>query len=219
MYVQVKRKADEGALAEAARPYDTRFRRLVGEAGWASLPEAVQLRFSKRLGEARVALYPGVIDTVRFSRAGRMLAQLCRLIGAPLPLHSDCGVPATVSVSEDGVSGGQCWTRIYGRSRGFPQVIHSAKRFAGPTGLEEYIGRGIGMALRVAVIEDGLEFRSDHYFLDIGRWRLRLPHWIGPGRTVVRHIDQGEGMFEFSLSLTHPLLGELVFQSALFRDG
>lgn len=219
MQNQIKQEIGIEASAEPAQPYDPRFRRLVGEPAWAGLPAAVQRRFAKRFGDTSVVLYPGIIEAVRFSRSGWLLAQLCRLIGAPLPLHSDCDVPATVAVSGDGASGGQCWTRIYGRHRGFPQVIHSAKRFAGPTGLEEYLGRGIGMALRVTVVDGGLEFRSDHYFLDIGKWRLRLPHWVGPGRTVVRHIDRGEGMFEFSLSLTHPLLGEMVFQSGLFRDG
>ena len=206
------------AAPQGGEAYDARFRALVGEAGWRRLPEAVRARFSKRLACARVAIYPGVIEEVRFSRAGWLLAQLCRLIGAPLPLHRDQGVPATVSVSEDGSSGGQCWTRIYGRKQGFPQVIHSAKRFAGKSGLEEYLGRGIGMALKVVALEDGLEFRSDHYFLDIGPMRLRLPHWMGPGRTVVRHRDMGEGRFEFSLQLVHPLMGELVYQSGVFRD-
>lgn len=206
------------AAPQEGKAYDARFRALVGEADWRRLPEAVRARFSKRLASARVAIYPGVIEEVRFSRAGWLLAQLCRLIGAPLPLHRDKGVPATVSVSEDGNSGGQCWTRIYGRRHGFPQVIHSVKRFAGRSGLEEYLGRGIGMALKVVALDDGLEFRSDHYFLDIGRLRLRLPHWMGPGRTVVRHCDLGEAHFEFSLELVHPLLGELVYQSGVFRD-
>lgn len=200
-------------------PYDTRFRRLVGEERWAQLPEAVRARFSKRLAQARVALYPGIIREVRFSALGRVLAQVCRLIGSPLPLHKDCGVPATVSVSEDRESGGQCWTRIYGRARGFPQVIHSAKRFAGPTGLEEYLGKGIGMALKVDAVGNGLVFSSDHYFVKFGGRRVRLPRWMSPGRTVVRHVDMGEGAFEFSLSLVHPVFGELVYQSGEFRDG
>ena len=218
MQAQVQEVRKVGPVARG-QAYDTRFRALVGEVAWRGLPKAVQKRFSKRLAEAKLAIYPGVIEEVRFSRAGWLLAQLCRLIGAPLPLHADRGVPATVSVSEDGASGGQCWTRVYARKRGFPQVIHSAKRFAGRSGLEEYLGRGIGMALKVVAIERGLEFRSDHYFLDIGLVRLRLPHWIGPGRTVVRHRDLGEGRFEFSLSLVHPLLGELVYQMGVFRDG
>ena len=207
------------AVRQGGEAYDARFRVLVGEVSWGRLPEAVRARFSKRLAGTRSAIYPGVIREIRFSRAGWLLAQSCRLIGSPLPIFRDTGVPATVSVSEDHGSGGQCWTRIYGRKHGFPQVIHSAKRFAGKSGLEEYLGRGIGMALKVAALNDGLEFRSDHYFVEIGRLRLRLPHWIGPGQTLVRHRDLGEGKFEFSLQLVHPLLGELVYQSGIFRDG
>ncbi|MEM8725405.1 MAG: DUF4166 domain-containing protein [Pseudomonadota bacterium] len=204
--------------AARGKAYDTRFRRLVGKEAWESLPQAVQRRFSKRIEGARVVIYPGVIKHARFSRAGRFLAQLCRLIDGPLPLSSDCGVPAAVSVSEDCASGGQCWTRVYGRKSGFPQVIHSAKCFAGPTGIEEHIGRGIGMALKVVAVEGGLKFRSDHYFIEILGHRVRLPRWLEPGRTTVRHIDQGEGRFVFSLELSHPWLGELVYQEGVFED-
>ena len=110
------------------------------------------------------------------------------------------------------------WSRLYGRRRGFPQVIHSAKRFAGPTGLEEYVGRGIGMALRVEPMGDGLRFVSDHYFWMIGRLRLRLPRFLEPGRTIVEHHDLGQRGFRFSLMLVHPIFGRLVQQHALFRD-
>ena len=198
--------------------YDARFRRLLDAEDWAGLPPAVQRRFSKRIEGAKVAIYPGEISLARFSLLGRVLSQLCRVIGAPLPLHKDVGVPAAVSVSEDVQSGGQCWTRVYGRSRGFPQVIHSAKRFAGPSGLEEHIGGGIGMALRVSAIDGGFEFRSDHYFMHLFGMRVRLRRWLEPGVTVVRHEDMGEGAFLFSLDLRHPLLGELVHQEGVFRD-
>lgn len=197
---------------------DLRFRRLIGSGAWDKLPEAVRQRFSKRLGGQAVALYRGRVVRTEFSSAGWLLAQMLRLIGAPLPICRDTDVPAVVSVSEDGASGGQVWSRLYARHRGFPQVIHSAKRFAGPTGLEEYVGRGIGMALRVEPMADGLRFVSDHYFLAVGTVRLPLPHWLGPGRTVVEHHDLGHGCFMFSLMLRHPLFGRLVEQHALFHD-
>lgn len=207
-----------GAVRTTPTFYDTRFRRLIGEAKWAILPDTVRARFSKRLGPSSLAIYQGVIIETRHSRVGCGLAHAARLVGAPLPLHGDSGVPASVVVSDDRASGGQCWTRIYGREAGFPQVIHSAKRFAGSTGLEEYLGRRIGMALTIVASHEGLEFHSDHYFVMIMGRRLRLPSWAGPGSTIVTHCDLGEGRFAFDLTVRHPLFGELVHQHAEFHD-
>jgi hypothetical protein len=149
---------------------------------------------------------------------GKLIAQLCRLIGAPLPLHDDVAVPAIVTVTEDGATGGQFWTRMYGRLRGFPQVIHSSKRFTGPTGLEEYLGRGFGIALTVSADGEALHFQSDHYFVTIGKVRLRLPRWLGPGALTISHIECGDGWFAFVLALRHPLFGEIIHQTGLFRE-
>ena len=207
-----------GARAAAADLGDIRFRRLVGEAAWDGLPEPVRARFSKRLGGGATLLYAGEVVECRMSRLGLCLAQAARLIGGPLPVARDAWAPAAVSVTEDPGSGGQLWTRLYGRARGFPQVIHSAKLFCGPTGLEEHIGGGFGIALRVEVAEGALHFLSDHYFLSLGRVRLRLPRWLSPGRMRVSHVDCGGGRFAFVLSLTHPLFGELVRQTAMFDE-
>jgi hypothetical protein len=123
-----------------------------------------------------------------------------------------------VSVTEDGATGGQTWTRICARKRGFPQVIHSAKRFAGPTGLEEYVGFGVSMALRITVEGEILTFRSAGYGLQLGRLWIPLPRWLTPGDLVVTHSDLGEGAFRFTLDVFHPRYGALIHQSAVFRE-
>jgi len=197
---------------------DLRFAALVGEAAWQELPEAVRRRFSKRLAPGEMLLYRGIVTATELSRAGRVLAFLARAIGSPLPLDDGATGPALVAVVEDTELGGQSWTRIYARRRRLPQTIHSAKRFRGSTGLEEYIGYGIGMALCVSVEDQSLVFRSDHYFVAIGRWRWRWPKVLEPGRMEITHRDEGGGQFSFRLALRHPILGQLVHQLAHFCD-
>ena len=207
----------EAPLREAALA-DLRFARLLGGESWARLPAAVRARFSKRYAPGKSVSYAGVIGECRMSRAGWCLAHLCRLIGAPLPLDRGSGLAAVVTVTEHGPSHGQVWTRVYARPRAFPQVIHSAKMFVGPTGLEEYLGLGIGVALRVDAEADRIVFYSDHYFLRLAGLRLRLPRWLAPGLLRIDHIDHGKGAFAFVLDLVHPLLGELIHQRGEFRD-
>jgi len=106
-------------------------------------------------------------------------------------LSRDVLVPAVVSVTDDEGNGGQYWIRQYGRRGRFPQVIRSAKRFAGPTGLEEYLGLGLGVVLSLEVRGGALHFVSDHYFIQHGGFRRRLPTWITPGKLEVCHVDCG----------------------------
>ena len=197
---------------------DLRFRGLLGAQQWAILPEAVRARFSKRYRPGSSVSYSGAIIECRISRAGWLLAQLCRLIGAPLPLNRGEGAAAVVTVTEHGPSGGQVWTRVYARRGGFPQVIHSAKMFSGATGLEEYVGFGIGIALRVAGRAEGISFASSHYFIKFGPVHLRLPRWLEPGALRIDHLDRGGGNFLFVLDLRHPLFGQMIHQVGLFAD-
>ena len=198
--------------------HDLRFRALLGTSAWSVLPPAIRERFSKRLAGGAAVTYVGEIVESRMTRLGWLIAQLCRAIGGPLPLGCDVAVPAVVTVTEDAATGGQFWTRMYGRSRGFPQVIHSSKRFAGRTGLEEYLGCGFGIALTVSADAEALHFHSDHYFLAAGPIRLRIPPMIAPGELTISHIDRPEGRFAFVLALHHPLFGEIVHQTGLFRE-
>jgi hypothetical protein len=200
------------------RLHDLRFRVLLGPEAWSALPPAVRSRFSRRLGAGASITYAGEIVECRSTLLGRLVAQLCRLIGAPLPLSDDIAVPAIVTVTEDGATGGQFWTRMYGRTRGFPQVIHSSKRFAGPTGLEEYLGCGFGIALTASADAEALHFHSDHYFVRVGTLRLRLPRWLGPGALTVSHVGRADGRFAFVLALRHSLFGEIIRQTGLFHE-
>jgi len=114
--------------------------------------------------------------------------------------------------------GGQIWTRLYARRSGFPQVIHSAKRFGGPTGLEEYVGCGVGMALVVYARDGALVFRSQGYFVEAFGRRFFLPAWLTPGTLYVTHAELPDGKFSFTLQIFHPRFGLLIRQMAIFRE-
>jgi hypothetical protein len=197
---------------------DLRFRALLTEDAWAELPAPIRRRFSRRLAGGHTIVYVGEIRETRMSLSGRLLAQIARLIGGPFPTACDSRVPSVVTVTEDRATGGQIWTRLYARNRGFPQVIHSSKRFAGSTGLEEYVGYGVGMALTVHVEARALVFRSHHYFFQAFERRLRLPGFLTPGTLTVTHDELGDGTFAFRLDVTHPRLGMLIHQDAVFRE-
>lgn len=197
---------------------DPRFHRLLSDDDWMCLPPAVRQRFSKRVACGATAIYVGEVVKTSFSRAGWLLTQAARLIGGPLPISRDVDMPSIVTVTEETATGGQIWTRIYTRRQAFPQVIHSSKRFSGPTGLEEFIGYGIVMALKLLVHNQSLLFRSAGYFVRIGKLRVRLPHWMTPGVLTVTHTDLGRGRFLYRLELRHPRFGLLVDQSAIFRE-
>lgn len=201
------------------RPGDPRYRQLMGTAAWEALRPAVRQRFAKRLASGQSIVYVGQITETRMNLAGRLLVQAARLIGSPFPLEPKArGEAAVVALTEDRGNDGQCWTRLYAWRKGFPQVVHSSKRFAGPTGLEEYVGCGVGVALTLHEENGGLRFRSAGYFLAILGRRLALPAWLAPGDMVIGHDDLGGGRFTFTLQLTHPWLGTLLHQVSQFND-
>lgn len=197
---------------------DLRFRQLLGPAAWRILPAAIRERFSKRLRDGATVIYVGRTTAMHMSRAGYLLAQAARLIGGPLPVSRDVDVPSVVTVTEDCATGGQIWTRLYAHRKGFPQVIHSSKRFAGPTGIEEHVGCGIGMTLDLTADEKALTFRSHRYFVEFGRLRLYIPRWLAPGNLTIGHHEIDSQRFAFTLDLVHPLFGRLIHQRAEFEE-
>ena len=105
---------------------------------------------------------------------------------------------------------------------GFPiaaavAVVRSTKRCDGRGALIEELPCGLSMPL--AVFERGgvLHFLSSSYYFRCLGLKLTVPAALPPGRTHVEHIDEGGGWFRFTMSVSHPWLGEVYFQTGRFR--
>jgi hypothetical protein len=182
------------------------------------LPAPVRARFERELRPGESMAFLGEVTETRMSLAGRVWAQIARLAGSPLPLTELKRAAAAVIVTQDGAASIQAWTRIYHEDGALPQVIRSTKRFAGPTGLEECVGAGIGMSLVLSVEHRALVFRSTAYFWGCGRVRIRIPDWLTPGHIAVTHREERCGRFSFTLEVDHPWFGQTIRQVAFFRD-
>jgi len=205
------------ALADRRPPTARTFRDLLPGGSWYRLPIEVRRRFSRTFEPGSTTCYRGRVVHTRLSWLGWWLAQLTRLIGAPLPLHADCGL-ATVVVTDHAGTGGQVWTRLYHTRSATPQAIQSIKRFAGATGLEEDLGYGFAMSLELSVTGEALVFTGHHYY-----WRglglsFELPGWLSPGVLRVKNWQGHQDDFYFSLELNHPWFGSLIEQTVYFDD-
>jgi hypothetical protein len=195
---------------------DPSFRALLGELAWRRLPPAVRERFSWKPAAGAEIRYRGVMSVVRRSRAGALLAQLCRVIGTPLAPYAGRNLPVTVVLRSELRGGGIVWERFYHFAEHGVVRCASVKRVSGRDGLLECVGGGIGMWLALSEREGELHFRSTGYFWACGRFRLRLPSWLTPGALHVVHADLGAGCFRFRIAVRHRFLGETFFQDGVF---
>jgi hypothetical protein len=191
---------------------------VVGEAAWCRLPPAVQARFGT---PAHAVDYVGEFEVVRASRLGRLIAWLTVLIGQPVVPRTGNHIPAVVRVGPN--TRGVVWKREYRWPDKSTCLVRSTKVIQDDGTLVEELPARLCMPLEVFERDGALHFLSRGYYFDLGVWgragriRMPLPRWLSPGSTHVEHIDQARGWFRFTMTVTHPVFGELFYQTGLFR--
>lgn len=194
------------------------FEALVGSQGWQRLSPAIRARFACHAGTAEV-LYHGAMRSVRCSRAGYLLAQLCRLFGTPLAPFQGRDIPVEVRVRADTKRGGVAWDRVYFFPDRQPVTVTSTKVFTGDgKALLECVGGGFGMRLKVFEQDGELHFLSQSYFWRFAGLSVPLPDWLTPGVAHVVHSDLGAGWFRFEMTMRHGRLGETFYQDGRFKE-
>ncbi len=210
----VARTASQGELA----PRHYGLQSVLGQAAWARLPQAVRERF----GEPPVAVdYVGEFDVVRASWLGRLLALFCQLLGTPVVPRTGLHVPAIVHVGPTRC--GVAWNREYRWPNDQPCLVRSTKIIDSCGHLVERLPACLCMPLNVYEELGVLHFVSCGYYFDLGRrpnaerLKIPLPALLSPGTTHVEHIDEADGWFRFTMTVTHPLFGEMFYQTGRFR--
>jgi hypothetical protein len=184
---------------------------LLGEVAWQRLPAAVRARFP----DPAVAVdYVGEFEIVRASPLGRLIAWFCLLLGTPVVPRTGVNVPAVVRVGP--TQRGVAWKREYQWPRGSADLVRSTKVIGADGTLVEELPAGLCMPLDVYEAAGVLHFVSRGYYFRLGTLRLWLPQWLSPGTTHVAHQDEGSGWFRFTMTVRHPLFGELFYQTGRF---
>jgi hypothetical protein len=194
-------------------------RGVLGEQAWRRLSAAVRARFGEPV---RTVDDVGEFDVVRASRLGRCLALICVLIGTPVVPRTGVHVPAIVHVGP--TAEGVAWNREYRWPAGAACLVRSTKVIEADGTLVERLPARLCMPLDVYERSGALHFVSRGYYFDCGRRRsgrtirLRLPRWLSPGTTHVEHRDVADGWFRFTMTVSHPVFGELFYQTGRFHS-
>jgi hypothetical protein len=187
-------------------------RDVLGNDAWNRLPEAVRERFAATAG---AVTYAGAFEVVRASWLGRAFALLCMMFGTPVAPRSGQNVAARVFVRPH--AAGVDWDREYTWADGCTHLVRSTKVVTDGGDLIEKLPARLCMPLAVHEAGGVLYFVSRSYYFDLGfGLRLPLPLFFSPGVTRVEHVDLGNGWFRFTLVVTHPLFGEMFFQTGRF---
>ena len=189
------------------------FSRLLGSGAWQRLPSAVRARFAAH--GVVTTVYRGHMH-VTASVWGRLLAQMCRLIGTPVVPFVGADVPVTVRVYDRSDGAGTVWERRYEFPGRAPTIVTSTKLVDEDGGLVEALNAGLHMRLQVFEEGGALHFLSTGYFFRIGRLCVALPAWFLPGTTHVIHEDRGDGQFRFAMHTEHRALGPMFHQDGIF---
>lgn len=148
---------------------------------------------------------------------GRLIAQVCRLRGAPLAPWTGEAVPVVVDVHTD-ARGALVWDRTHAFPRHGPVKVSSRKMLSPNGELLEMVRGGLGMTLAVTTEDGALHFRSRGYFIQVAGVRLPLPALLTPGAAHVVHEDQGGDRFRFTRTFQYRIAGRTFFQTGVFSD-
>lgn len=192
------------------------FKQLMGD-DWYKLHPEIQNRFALEHCH-KTTVYRGIMGKVSMSFAGRLLAQFARLLGTPLSYNAGTDVPTEVCVYPNDKIGGTTWDRFYKFGEQQVNRVRSSKVILPDCGLIEVAISGFGMYSKVYAEAGAIVFESKRFFFTAFGRKLPIPHLLSPGKTIARQRALKNGEFEFTLDISHPILGKVFEQIGHFSE-
>jgi hypothetical protein len=173
---------------------------------------------ARAFGDPDAVTYAGSFEVVRASLLGRVFAWLGTLVGTPVAPRVEDHVESHVFVAASRRWRGLGSRVSLGRRHTPSRPIHEGGRRTRKTRRKT----SARLCMPLDTFEEGgvLHFVSRGYYFDLRfgdlGWKVWLPALLSPGVTHVEHIDLGHGWFRFTMTVTHPLFGEVFFQTGRF---
>lgn len=194
------------------------FKKVLG-AQWLLLHPDIRHRFDKNPSPGEPLRYVGSLSELTSSWVGKLLGYVTYpfIKGALIPFD-DADFPVDIEVYAKPGCGDIFKQRIY-RLHGRPPIQFTSYMRESVGGeVLEYVGKGLGMKLRLRVVDGNLHFRSDGYFWEVLGWRMPLPGWLTPGQTDLSHCNDSPTQFNIRIEIRHALFGITFKQVGVFRD-
>ena len=194
------------------------FRKILGSE-WSKLHPDIQQRFAKNPEPGKPLLYYGELSELRASVVGKLIGFISKpfIQGALIP-YDDSDFPVDIQVYSKAGSPNIYKQRVYMLKGRQPIQFTSYMAESERGEVLEYVGFGLGMKLKLHVVDGNLHFTSDGYFWDLLGWRIPLPGVLTPGKTYLRHCNEAPNRFNIRIEIRHVLFGTTFVQAGVFQE-
>ncbi len=160
--------------------------------------------------------YEGVMDKIRVTGIGRIMAWCARPLHALVPCSGDA-IPTEVYNWSDNHSGTMYWRRLFHYPKRKPAVFLSRMECYRDKEIIEFVRGGLGLLLRLEIKDGRLIFDGKHYVFKLGGYMLKLPHWLMTGSAYITETQVGDNQVRVDFHIVHPLWGQTFAYSGTFN--
>ncbi len=178
-------------------------RRALGES-WDTLHTAVRRHYNLPCGELQEIKLHGRME-MDHCTAVKPLLIIGRLFGA---LPASRGHDVEVTVHNHGDARSLHFYRCFFFPGKSPLVFKSRMQHLANNEIVEFVRFGMGITMRLTVVEGRLRYTGNGYLWRLGPLKLRISDWLLLGKAVIEEFGIDDNTIGLSFDIHHPLWGK-----------